>query len=283
MIGSVEALAMDDVLEALARGRITVEEARDRLAEAGLLAVDDVALLDTQRDARTGLPEVVLAEGKHPSALAQIVLSLVEQRSVLVSRLDGPTLAATGLMDVEGLVVAYDEEARFARITRDHRPLGDEGEEPGAALGRVAVVTAGTADRAVAREAVLTLEALGVEARLWSDRGVAAPARLAPTLREVLDWGPDAVVVAAGREGTLATLVAGLVPVPVIGLPVSTGYGHGGRGEAALATMLQSCTPLAVVNIDAGVTAGLMAGRISVRTRAAVLSSTGSAAVRSPS
>lgn len=94
---------------------------------------------------------------------------------------------------------------------------------------------------------------------------MAAPARLAPTLREVLAFDPDVVIVAAGREGTLATVVSASIPVPVVGLPVSSGYGHAGRGEAALAAMLQSCSPLAVVNIDAGVTAGLVAARFARR------------------
>lgn len=249
---------MEDVLEALAQGRISVEEARERLAGSGLSTVDEWALLDVERQARTGLPEVVLAEGKSPQALAAIVQRFLEEQGhVLVSRLDGSLLRESGL-DALDAVLDYDDEARFARFTRpDH--------EEGPVHGRVAVITAGTADRAVAREAMCTLKALQAEVRWWTDRGVAAPRRLAPTLREVLQWEPDAVIVAAGREGTLATLVAALVPMPVVGLPVSVGYGHAGRGEAALSSMLQSCSPLAVVNIDAGVTAGLVAARIAAR------------------
>ncbi len=245
-----------DLLEALASGRITVDEARRRLAAQGLHAVEDLAVLDLERDARTGVPEVVLAEGKSAQAIEQIVQTALRERGeVLVSRLDADTLEASGLQTLEGVHMEYDAQARFARFSKgENAPL-----EPTA---RAAVLTAGTADRPVAQEACLTLEALGVSHRLWTDRGVAAPARLGPALRELLEWDPDVLVVAAGREGTLATLVASLVPVPVVGLPVSTGYGKGGKGEAALLAMLQSCSPLSVVNIDAGVTAGLVAARI---------------------
>lgn len=247
---------MDDLLEALAQGRITVDEARRRLAAEGLHAVEDLAVLDLERDARTGVPEVVLAEGKSPTALARIVAAALDKRGeVLVSRLEPRMLEESGLRGLDGPKLDYDAEARFARIHMD-RP------GPTETIGRVALLTAGTADRAVAMEACLTLQALGVAHRLWCDRGVAAPARLAPALREILDWDPDVLIVAAGREGTLATLVASLVPVPVVGLPVSTGYGKGGQGEAALLAMLQSCSSLSVVNIDAGVTAGLVAARI---------------------
>jgi pyridinium-3,5-biscarboxylic acid mononucleotide synthase len=257
---------MQDVLEALAANKITVEEARRRLAMAGLAAVDDWALLDAEREARTGLPEVVLAEGKSAKALAKIVAGLLERRTeVLVSRLKQDHLEASGLLASHGDLLEYDEEAGFARFSREQQEA-----EAGGSLdrGRVAVVTAGTADRAVAKEAVLTLRAIGTHARLWVDRGIAAPARLGPTLQEVLEWDPDVVIVAAGREGTLATIVSGLVPVPVIGLPVSTGYGHAGAGEAALSAMLQSCSPLAVVNIDAGVQAGFVAARVAMRAAA---------------
>lgn len=252
---------MDDLLEALASGRITVDEARRRLAAQGLHAVEDLALLDLERDARTGLPEIVLAEGKSAEELAKIVLVALEQRGeVLVSRLDPQQLEASGLHDLEHAHLEYDAQARFARFHQGPQ-------EPVPPMARAAVLTAGTADRPVAQEACLTLQALGVAHRIWTDRGVAAPARLAPALRELLAWGPDVLIVAAGREGTLATLVASLVPVPVVGLPVSTGYGKGGAGEAALLSMLQSCSPLSVVNIDAGVTAGLVAARIALSGR----------------
>jgi phosphoribosylcarboxyaminoimidazole (NCAIR) mutase len=110
------------------------------------------------------------------------------------------------------------------------------------------------------------IEACGLQARLDADVGVAGLHRFVAPLAATLEWGADVLVVAAGMDGVLPGLVAGLVDVPVIGLPVSTGYGRGGAGEAALTTMLQSCsTGLVVVNIDNGVGAGAAAVLIAAR------------------
>lgn len=153
-------MVVDDVLEALAQGRITVEEARARLADNGLRAVEDLALLDAHRDSRTGLPEVVLAEGKSAKQLHRIVGALLDARDpVLVSRLD-PAVREASQLDSLGRVV-FDEEARFAFVTRSEKDPVAEQDAP-----RVAVVTGGTADRPVAREAECTLAALGIATRL---------------------------------------------------------------------------------------------------------------------
>ena len=118
----------------------------------------------------------------------------------------------------------------------------------------------------------MVVEACGLEVRLDADLGVAGLHRFVGPLAAMLEWGADVLVVAAGMDGVLPGLVAGLVDVPVIGLPVSTGYGRGGAGEAALTTMLQSCsTGLTVVNIDNGIGAGaaavLVASRVGQRRR----------------
>src|SRR5581483_6330095 len=129
--------------------------------------------------------------------------------------------------------------------------------------GKVLILAAGTADVPVAREAQIVAQELGCEVRLVVDVGVAGLHRLFPEL-DAAEWA-DVVIVAAGREGALGPVVAGLVDRPVIGLPVSTGYGMGGRGEAALLTMLQACSPLLCVNVDAGTVAGLCAAQIANR------------------
>src|SRR6266699_3473768 len=125
---------------------------------------------------------------------------------------------------------------------------------------KVGILTAGTSDVPVADEARMVVEACGLGARLEADLGVAGLHRFLGPLSAILEWGADVIVVAAGMDGVLPGLVAGLIDAPVIGLPVSTGYGHGGAGEAALGTMLQSCsTGLLVVNVDNGVGAGAAA------------------------
>ncbi|MDP9351573.1 MAG: nickel pincer cofactor biosynthesis protein LarB, partial [Chloroflexota bacterium] len=132
--------------------------------------------------------------------------------------------------------------------------------------GRVGVLSAGSSDIPYAEEASVVAMQMGCTVRHIYDVGVAGLHRLFPPLRGLLQEGVDVIVVAAGMDGALPAVVSGLVDVPVIGLPTSTGYGAGGAGLAALLTMLQSCSPgLAVVNIDNGVGAGAMAALIANR------------------
>ncbi|MBO0684722.1 MAG: AIR carboxylase family protein, partial [Candidatus Dormibacteraeota bacterium] len=154
------------------------------------------------------------------------------------------------------------EVRRHRAAARVLRP----GFEPQQQKGRVAVLTAGTSDLDAAEEVRMVVEACGLQSRLEADLGVAGLHRLLAPLAELLAWDPDVFVVAAGMDGVLPGVVAGLVDRPVIGLPVSSGYGRGGAGEAALNTMLQSCsTGLLAVNIDNGVGAGAAAVLIASR------------------
>lgn len=212
--------------------------------------VAHIAKLDVARHERTGIPEVILAEGKQDEHLAQVVRSFVAASGrALVSRLAPERLAL-----LDGLAERrWSAEARLLALGP---PVPRTG-------GRVLVYAAGTADVAVAEEARLVAEELGCETRRAYDVGVAGIHRLYPQLDHV-EWS-DVIIVAAGREGALATVVAGLVDRPVIGLPVSVGYGMGGRGEAALLSMLQACSPLLCVNIDAGTVAGACAAQIANR------------------
>jgi len=152
--------------------------------------------------------------------------------------------------------VEHDPRSRVVVARRADAP-------PPEVRGAVGVLAAGTSDVAVAGEAVAMIRAMEVDALTAFDVGVAGLHRLSGPLEEMRAAGVGAVVVAAGMEGALPSVVAGLVAVPVIGLPTSSGYGFGGRGEAALMGMLQSCSPgLAVVNIDNGVGAGATAALI---------------------
>lgn len=224
------------------------------------LTAKDVAKLDLAREARTGIPEVVLAEGKRDEDLVTVVREFAAQKGrVLVSR-----LTADRVPLLAGLPVAYDARARMAIVGDGERPRSG---------GRVLVLAAGTADIQVAEEARIVAEELGCETRHHYDVGVAGIHRLYPALDDA-PWA-DAVVVVAGREGALAPVVSGLVDRPVIGVPVSVGYGMGGRGEAALMSMLQSCSPLTVVNIDAGFVGGACAAQIANRVASARRTSTG--------
>jgi NCAIR mutase (PurE)-related protein len=132
--------------------------------------------------------------------------------------------------------------------------------------GRVGLLTAGTSDIPVAEEAKVIAEEMGCKTRAYYDVGVAGLHRLFKPLSELLKWDSDVILVIAGREGALPTVVAGLVDIPVIGVPTSRSYGFGDKGIAALAAMLQSCSlGIAVVNIDGGVGAGSIGGLIANR------------------
>ncbi|HEX6493428.1 MAG TPA: nickel pincer cofactor biosynthesis protein LarB [Candidatus Dormibacteraeota bacterium] len=248
---------MRDVLRRLLAGELTEEEAEAELRQVQLTELGDRARLDLGRGHRRGLPEVVLAEGKLPQEAARLTVTMARHTGQgLLSRLTPDHWRALEA-EAEGLDIRrYHSSARVVR----------PGFTPDPVPGRVAILTAGASDLAVADEARMIVEACGFQARIESDLGVAGLHRLVGPLAELLAWDPDVMIVAAGMDGVLPGVVCGLVPQPVIGLPVSTGYGMGGRGEAALLTMLQSCaTGLLVVNIDNGIGAGAAAALIARR------------------
>ena len=253
---------MRDVLRRLVAGELTEDEALSELRRVQLDELGGRARLDLGRYLRRGIPEVVLAAGKTPEDVARLVMAMARQHGQgLVSRMSDSHRAALSAAASGMRLVDYHSSAR---VLRDgFAPERTEGK-----VGKVGILTAGTSDLAVADEARMVIEACGLEVRLDADLGVAGLHRFVGPLSAMLEWGADVLVVAAGMDGVLPGLVAGLVDVPVIGLPVSTGYGRGGAGEAALTTMLQSCsTGLVVVNIDNGVGAGCAAVLIAQRGR----------------
>ena len=212
------------------------------------------ARLDTDRERRTGDPEVVYGQGKTPAQIVTALRTLAEHspgRAVLATRLDD---AARELVAAEIPEAVVEDEARCARL----------GPLPGA-YGQVVIVSAGTVDGPVAAEAAVTVAVHGANATVIRDVGVAGLHRVL-ALRDQLD-AADALIVVAGMEGALPSVVGGLTGVPLIAVPTSTGYGSGAGGHAALLAMLNSCAPgVVVVNIDNGYGAGVHAARIARRT-----------------
>jgi NCAIR mutase (PurE)-related protein len=251
------------VLRRLLAGELTEAEAEAELRRVQLEELDGRARLDLGRRERRGLPEVVLASGKLPEDAARLAVALArEQGQGLVSRLGPDHWRSLERQAGE----AGFELLRYHAAACVRRPAFAPAPRP----GRVALLTAGTSDLSAADEARMVVEACGLEARLEADLGVAGLHRLLGPLSELLAWEPDVLIGAAGMDGVLPGVVAGLVDLPVIGLPVGVGYGVGGRGEAALLTMLQSCsTGLVVVNVDNGVGAGAAASLIAARAGAA--------------
>ena len=236
------------LLSRLKRGEATLEDAVEALKHAPFERLGDTATIDHHRTLRVGLPEVVLAESKTAAQVAAIARSVAARGPLLVTRLS-PEKAGPARRAVRGST--YDPVSRTLRKGRMDVP----------ARGPVAVCCAGTSDIPVCEEAAATLDVMGVTVRRIYDVGVAGIHRLLAR-REELD-GARAVIVAAGMEGALASVVGGLVGKPVIGVPTSVGYGASLGGLAPLLTMLNSCAPnVTVVNIDNGFGAAFVAGLI---------------------
>ncbi len=250
-------MELREILERVRSGDLPVAEAERQVRLNALVAVEASLTLDTGRQARTGAPEVVLGEGKTDDDIQAAARALLEARGLAIVTRCPPGTSFDGL---------EAEEERFADgSVVVLRTPGSAAEESG---GRVALLTGGATDAKVADEAAAVARALGCDVVQARDVGVAQLARAVKAVRSLTERDPHAWVVVAGREGALAPVVAGLVPGPVIGVPVSSGYGYRGRGESALSTMLQSCSPLLTVNIDAGFVAGAAAAQIANRVAA---------------
>lgn len=238
------------ILSDLKRGRIGVGEAMERLRA---LPYADVgfAKVDTHRSVRKGFPEVVYCPGKTDEQILRIVRRLAADSNVVLATRASPATYRKVRASMKGRPVAYDEASRLLRV----------GEPPNRRTGRVLVVTAGTSDGPVAEEAALTAEAMGARVERLTDVGVAGVHRLL-SHRETLERA-KVIVVVAGMEGALPSVVSGLVECPVIAVPTSVGYGASFDGLAALLAMMNACSPgVAVVNIDNGFGAGYLAARI---------------------
>ncbi|AEH60998.1 1-(5-phosphoribosyl)-5-amino-4-imidazole- carboxylate (AIR) carboxylase [Methanosalsum zhilinae DSM 4017] len=247
-------MELKKILQKLQDGKLDIEGASSQIQSLGFTPVLEIAKADTHRLYRTGYPEAILAEGKTPEDVVEIVRVHLEHTGrVIVTRVSDIHYEKIH----ESFNSQYIEWSPKSRSTviNDGTPVKKTG-------GVVGVISAGTADIGVAEEACIVAREMGCDVVSAYDVGVAGIHRLYPEISKFRDREVNAVVVAAGREGTLPAVVSGLIDVPVIGVPVSTGYGAGGKGEAALLSMLQSCSIIGVVNIDAGFVAGALAARI---------------------
>ncbi|HZJ07294.1 MAG TPA: nickel pincer cofactor biosynthesis protein LarB [Nocardioidaceae bacterium] len=221
------------------------------------------ARLDTARADRTGDPEVVYGAGKSPAQVIEILCALHEahpDRAVLATRLSDPAMEAIAAAQPEASI---DEVARAATLGALPQPAG-----------LVAVVSAGTSDAPVAAEAALTARVYGAGVRLVNDVGVAGLHRVLAARTELTT--ANCLVVVAGMEGALPSVVGGLSGVPLVAVPTSVGYGASFGGIAALLGMLNSCAPgVTVVNIDNGFGAGVFAARVARNARTSMADGAG--------
>ena len=240
-------------------GKISVMKAKKLLALHAVEKIEDLVKLDVGRKFRRGIPEVIFAEKKQLAEIKKIILTTMRRSdSVLVSRINKK--------DYEK-IISFSKKNKIKKKTGKNttavlffkKSLNSSG-------GRVGILTAGTSDIGVAEEARLMCEAMGCTCISSYDVGIAGLHRVLPVIKKMIKKEVDAIIVVAGMEGALASIVSSLVDIPVIGVPSSVGYGYGEKGVAALAAMLQSCTlGLSVVNIDNGIGAGAIAANIANR------------------
>jgi len=248
-----------NILQKLLEKKISLNEA-EKLLKANLIEeVGDIAKLDVFRKTRTGIPEVIFAQNKDPHLLIEIISGFLKtkkfaiisryqdaQKNMILEEFSKNKDYSININELGKIIVI--KEVSFSFIKKG---------------GIVGVITAGSSDIPIATEAKVIAEAMGCRVETSFDVGIAGIHRIFTPLSVMIKRGVHVIIVCAGMEGTLPGVVAALVDVPVIGVPISSGYGIGKKGEGALITMLQSCSPgLLVVNIDNGFGAGSSAAII---------------------
>jgi len=251
---------LNEILEKTAKNELTVEEAEKLVRLLAIAEVDCIAKIDATREHRKGIPEIILAENKITKDLIEITLRMLKENGrVIVSRCSPEQIRALKEALPNGAAYQVNEKARIVVMKEKNLLVRNTG-------GKIGLLTAGTSDIPVAEEARVIAEEMGCRVFTAYDLGVAGIHRILQPLKGLIMEDVDVIIVVAGREGALSSVVAGMVNVPVIAVPTSNSYGFGEKGISTLMAMLQSCSlGLAVVNIDAGVAAGAVATLIANR------------------
>lgn len=247
------------ILESVKSGKTSINDAKKLLSLYSIEEIEGFAKIDINRSKRRGIPEVIFAESKELNEIKKIIKKTLEKtNAVIVSRIKKKDYDKI-LEYSKKLKVKVKTGKNSSSLLIFKKPIKIHG-------GKVGILTAGTSDIGVAEESRLMCEAMNCKCITSYDVGVAGIQRIFPILKEMVEEEVDCIIVAAGMEGALATLVATMVDIPIIGIPTSVGYGYGEKGIAALASMLQSCSlGLTVVNIDNGIAAGGVAANIANR------------------
>jgi len=254
-------LDLIQILESLKLGKLTVSQAKKMLSIYSIEKIEDFAKLDVGRKLRRGIPEVVFAEKKQLKEIKKIILGSINRSGlVLVSRIN---------KDDYEKILSFSKKSKIkTKLGKNTTSILFFKSTLHCSGGKIGILTAGTSDIGVAEEARLMCESMGCTCISSHDVGIAGLHRVFPIMKKMIKEEVDAIIVVAGMEGALASVVSALVDIPVIGVPSSVGYGYGEKGIAALASMLQSCTlGLSVVNIDNGIGAGAIASNIANRSR----------------
>jgi len=248
------------ILESLARGDIDVEEAVRRIRLFAIENIDGIVNYDLGRFIRRDVPEIVFGEGKDTATLESIIRKITPTIGrLIISRLRDDQIEFLKNLAVDGITIDINDVGRIAVV----RLEGTRVPEYSCGVG---IVTGGTADIRVAEEAKTIVMEMGCRVITLYDVGIAGLHRVLEAVKRLKEEDVDVAIVVAGMEGALPSIVASLLDVPVIGVPTSVGYGIGGGGVSALYSMLQACPlGLAVVNIDNGINAGIVASLIGRR------------------
>lgn len=251
---------LKEILEKLLKGEITLHEAEKQVKLLAIEEVGNMARIDANRECRKGIPEIVLAEGKSAADVVDITLHMFSEKGrVIVSRCTSEQISAVKAAVPNDAVLQVYDKARMIVVKKKNFAVKPTG-------GKIGILTAGTSDVPVAEEAKVIAEEMGCAVFAAYDVGVAGIHRLMQPIKDLVEKDVDVIIVVAGREGALPSVVAGMVDVPVIAVPTSNSYGFGEKGVSTLMAMLQSCSlGLAVVNIDSGVAAGAVATVIANR------------------
>ena len=250
---------IEQIFQSLQDGKISPSKAKKLLSLYSIEKIGNIAQIDTGRRNRKGIPEIILAERKELLDLKKIIKkTLTKNNEVLISR------------------IKQKDYTKILEFAKKNKYKIKNGKNTTALLiyknkikrlgGKVGIIAAGTSDIGVGEEAKLVCESMNCDCICSYDVGIAGLHRIFPVLKQFIESEVDVIIVVAGMEGALASIVSSIADVPVIGVPTSIGYGYGEKGIAALASMLQSCSlGLTVVNIDNGVGAGAAAANIANR------------------
>jgi len=252
-------LNIEQIFQSLQKGKISPSKAKKLLSLYSIEKIGIIAQIDTGRKNRKGIPEIILGERKQLLDLKKIIKkTLSKNNEVVISR------------------IKKKDYSKILEFSKKNKYKIKSGKNTSALLiyknnikktgGKVGIIAAGTSDIGVGEEARLVCESMNCDCLCSYDVGIAGLHRIFPVLKQFVESEVGAIIVVAGMEGALASIVSSIADVPVIGVPTSIGYGYGEKGVAALASMLQSCSlGLTVVNIDNGVGAGAAAANIANR------------------
>ena len=249
---------VEQIFQSLQKGKISPSRAEKLLSLYSIEKIGNIAQIDTGRKNRKGIPEIIFAERKHLLDLKKIIKkTLSKNNEVLVSRIKQKDY--TKILEFAKNKYKIKKGKNTTAVLVYKKNIKKTG-------GKVGIIAAGTSDIGVGEEARLVCESMNCDCLCSYDVGIAGLHRIFPVIKQFIESEVSVIIVVAGMEGALASIVTSVADVPVIGVPTSIGYGYGEKGVAALASMLQSCSlGLTVVNIDNGVGAGAAAANIANR------------------